>query len=148
MVGEICLIDGLQVKEHPTFGVCVREDGAVLLEAKGQSRAKNKKYTWNLGWLHRGYRYVSINHKQYAVHRLVAESFIDNPESKPTVDHIDRNRDNNDYRNLRWATMAEQERNQDRYDRCERLYGFHPSTNNIEYQRARRKVAKQALISD
>lgn len=133
---------GLQVKEHPTLGVLVREDGAVWLVAKGQNRAANPKYEWNYGWLNRKYRYVRVNHKIRAVHRLVAECFIPNPENKPTVDHIDRNEYNNHYRNLRWATMEEQERNQDRYDRCEQIYGFHPSTNNIEYQRARRRLAK------
>lgn len=138
---------GLQVKEHPTLGVLVREDGAVWLIAKGQNRSSNPKYAWNYGWLNRKYRYVSIDHKQRAVHRLVAECFIPNIENKPTVDHIDRNSDNNHYRNLRWATMEEQERNQDRYDKCEQIYGFHPSKNNIEYQRARRRLAKEALIS-
>lgn len=43
----------------------------------------------------------------YAVHRLVATAFIDNPDKKTTVDHIDCNRANNCVTNLRWASMAE-----------------------------------------
>ena len=35
------------------------------------------------------------------VHRLVAEAFIVNGEDKPCVDHIDGNRKNNVYTNLR-----------------------------------------------
>jgi hypothetical protein len=35
------------------------------------------------------------------VHRLIAETFIDNPENKKTVDHIDRNTTNNCVKNLR-----------------------------------------------
>lgn len=50
--------------------------------------------------------------KTVPVHRLVAEAFIPNPYNKPTVDHIDRNPQNNHVENLRWATYREQCKNQ------------------------------------
>lgn len=50
--------------------------------------------------------------KRFKVHRLLASAFIPNPENKPTVDHIDRNRRNNNLENLRWATYNEQRSNQ------------------------------------
>jgi hypothetical protein len=51
-------------------------------------------------------------YKSFRVHRLVAETFIPNVDNKPTVDHIDRNRHNNNVDNLRWATLTEQNINQ------------------------------------
>jgi hypothetical protein len=45
------------------------------------------------------------------LHRLLGIQFIPNPENKPTIDHIDRNKLNNDLTNLRWATYIEQNTN-------------------------------------
>jgi hypothetical protein len=41
------------------------------------------------------------------IHRLLAFSFIPNPDNKPYIDHIDRNRTNNSLENLRWVTCVE-----------------------------------------
>ena len=41
------------------------------------------------------------------VHRLAAQAFIPNPDNKPEIDHINRNRSDNRVINLRWVTHKE-----------------------------------------
>lgn len=120
MTGSVySTLSGKLVGKHPTLGVLVREDGMVLCLNKGSRwGSPNAKFHWTVGSLDsKGYRYIRYKKKNYWVHRLVAETFIPNPENKPTVDHYP-NRDPADNRlcNLRWADQQEQCRNTKSYD--------------------------------
>ena len=63
------------------------------------------------------YKYVNLNFdgvfKLRRVHILVAQAFIfnDEPEIRKFVDHMDRDKFNNNSDNLRWATCSENQRN-------------------------------------
>lgn len=52
---------------------------------------------------------LSNNNKTRTVcsHRLVALAWVENPDGKNVVDHIDRNMHNNHASNLRWVTTQE-----------------------------------------
>ena len=56
---------------------------------------------------HSGYIYLRVNIKKYALHRIVALTFIENPENKQFVNHIDGNKLNNKLDNLEWVTCSE-----------------------------------------
>lgn len=62
------------------------------------------------------YHYVNIvdeygNRVLRRAHVMVAKAFLDNPLNLPMVDHIDRQRFNNNLENLRWVTRKENARN-------------------------------------
>lgn len=63
----------------------------------------------------KGYLRVGYQGKLYQVHRLVAECFLENPDNKPEVDHIDRNPKNNRVENLRFVTHSENQKNKGKY---------------------------------
>ena len=64
----------------------------------------------------RGYKLVALckngEMKSFQVHRLVATAFIDNPNNKPCVDHINTVKNDNRADNLRWVTPKENDANE------------------------------------
>jgi len=60
-----------------------------------------------------GFNYMAVSLsigskvKRFYVHRLVAETFLENNENKEEVNHIDGNRQNNNLSNLEWVTRSE-----------------------------------------
>lgn len=105
----------------------VTKDGLVYSKTRGDKLKLLKQHVkkGRAG----GYLMVSVDRKydqitrtysgrgDYPVHRLVALAFVPNPENKPNVDHIDRNKANPVWSNLRWVDQTENNLNTDRSDR-------------------------------
>lgn len=92
------------MKKHPYFSCNVTEDGQIF-------SLQGKKYRQYINEF--GYHIVNVKDpvsglwKRRRVHRLVAETYLGNPENKPEVNHIDCNKSNNRVENLEWATSKE-----------------------------------------
>ena len=65
------------------------------------------------------YRHVALlikgTQSSHRISRMVAKTFIPNPENKEMVDHINRIRTDDRVENLRWVTRKENSRNRSKY---------------------------------
>ncbi len=99
----------MEVVGYPDY--LIYNDGRVWSKKRQGSNGRFLKHCERAGYL-----YVGLHNKKKVknklIHRLIGEHFIPNPENKPTVDHINRNRKDNRIENLRWATNIEQNANQ------------------------------------
>lgn len=114
-----------------------------------------------------GYHYVRLYNedgwKYFKIHRLVAEAFIPNPENKPTVDHIDRDKNNNNVNNLRWASLILQANNKDKTNiikqgmkigkmklpnRAKKVKQYSPNGEFIKEYKSSREASKINNISE
>ena len=59
----------------------------------------------------KGYLRVKLTMKNKSrrvmLHRIIADAFIPNPESKPNINHINHDRKDNRIENLEWCTQSE-----------------------------------------
>ena len=71
----------------------------------------NNKFFHKAQFLNHGYWYCNITYKegqrQRRVHILVAEAYVPNPEHLPIVMHLDSNKENKHFSNLKWGTVSE-----------------------------------------
>ena len=124
-----------ETRPHPTLdGILVRSDGWIFLPS---TRGHSAHWTKGNKMKDNYYR-IKYNQQILYVHRLVAETFIPNPENKNQVDHIDRDPSNNNIENLRWVTRQENQNNRgitlpigERY--CDLTYKEYTNHRNKEW---------------
>jgi hypothetical protein len=85
---------------------CYVFSGKYFLTNDGKLFNKYKKELKT--FIKNGYKCLKIKERHYYIHRLVALTYIPNPDNKPQVNHIDGNKLNNNLNNLEWVTVSEQ----------------------------------------
>lgn len=92
--------------EVSTFGNVRNAATGTLMKPKFTNSGGYAQVHFRIGVEHNNGKYESV-------HRLVAKAFCsnDNPKEKYMVDHINRDRKNNYYKNLRWVTPKENYQN-------------------------------------
>lgn len=91
--------------QEKTQPVWVKHPLGFLVSDFGEIRIPN--IAINFKKTRNGYLSFECLEERFLVHRLVAECFIPNTESKQTVNHKDGNKLNNHKDNLEWATVEE-----------------------------------------
>lgn len=93
-------------KEWRTVVECDKYEVNQFGEIRHKKRKQILKPRPNRG----GYEYVNFTvdgvHKNFAIHRIVANAFIPNPNGYMEVNHKDYNKSNNCVDNLEWVTSS------------------------------------------
>lgn len=91
-----------QIKKYPNY--YVTKEGLVF---SSKSNKFLKQSFDQQGYARVGIYIGNYKSKTIKVHRLIAETFIDNPLNKKDVNHKDGNKSNNCVENLEWCTRSE-----------------------------------------
>ena len=146
----------VKIKDYENY--TINEEGIIM-----NNKGKELK-----SYIHpTGYKIVDLykdgKRKHFKLHRLLAETFIPNPNDYKIIDHIDRDKLNNNLSNLRWTTSSENNFNKEIKGGCisyeeiirgEKVYKYHRlrwQINNVNYSKRfvnleEAEIFKQKLI--
>lgn len=84
-----------------------KDIGNYIVHSDGKVWSKWKKNWMKLQIHQKGYYRLPINGRKTLLHRLIAETFIPNPNNLSDVNHLDLDKLNCSVSNLEWATSKE-----------------------------------------
>jgi hypothetical protein len=94
-----------------------------------------------------GYEFITLRNENVrcsiSISRLVADYFVINDKNKEFVDHIDKNKLNNHYTNLRWTTRKENNLNKNK--RKDNKSGFIGVSLDKKYHRWQADFCKDGI---
>lgn len=86
-------------------------EGTYQISSLGRVRNITTGQVLKITYNSKGYCKISLYRsgktKNFLIHRLVALSFLNNPDNKPCIDHINGDKTDNRSSNLRWCTHKE-----------------------------------------
>lgn len=91
----------ISIPEHPRYEI---NSSGVIRDAK--SKKIKSQYIGSTGYYMVSFSYNNKS-KPQRVHRLLANTFIPNPQNLPEVNHVDGDKLNNELSNLEWVTHRE-----------------------------------------
>jgi hypothetical protein len=148
----------IRMNPDEDFGRPVKGFPRYIISDKGEVYSSKHKRFLKPQKHRKGYLIVNLYRNQSSklygkkIHRLVAEAYIPNPDNKPQVDHINRDRQDNRVENLRWATMSENQLNKGKmknntsgftnisFDKHNNQWRFEKKIKGIKYQQRYKNI--------
>lgn len=135
MNDEIDLSDFVELEDYP--GYYISKDGVIVSTLQGKPKIRKPCKD------HGGYDVVTLHKdgraKTKTIHRLLAETYIDNPDNLPFVLHYDDDPSNNSLDNLRWGSPSDNTQ-----DMVRNGHGVHEEVYCVETDITYRSISEAA----